>query len=121
MSLAVWIGVALLGGLGAVGRMLVADGAAARVGRSFAWGTLVVNLSGAFVLGVVVGAAVHGDARRLVATGLLGSFTTFSGWALESERLARRGSPALGAVNLAVSLVLGLALVWAGREIGGLL
>ena len=92
-----------------------------RLGSGFPWGTLLVNLSGAFVLGVLVGAAVHGDAYRLAGTGVLGAYTTFSGWAFESRRLAERGDARLGIANFAVSLLLGVALAWAGRELGGLL
>jgi CrcB protein len=121
VSPAVLLGVAVLGGAGAVGRFLLDGAVAARAGSRFPWGTLAVNLSGAFALGVVVGAAVHDDAYRLAGTGLLGAFTTFSTWALESQRLAEDGDLRLGAANFGVSLVLGLLLVWAGRELGALL
>ena len=120
MSAGVWLGVALLGGVGCVARVVLAQSITARFGSGFPWGTLAVNLSGAFVLGVLVGAAVHGDAYRLFGTGLLGAYTTFSGWAFESRRLAERGDARLGAANFAVSLLLGVALAWAGREVGGL-
>jgi CrcB protein len=63
---------------------------------------------------VLAGASLEGDARALAATGLLGSFTTFSTWVADSRRLGRRA----GALNLAVSLVLGLLAVWIGRELG---
>jgi fluoride exporter len=73
------------------------------------------------VLGVLVGAAVGGDAFRLEGTGLLGAYTTFSTWALESQRLGEDGQLGAGVANLAVSLALGLACAWAGREPGGAL
>jgi CrcB protein len=121
VSALVLAGVGALGGLGAVARLLLDAAVSSRAGRGFPWGTLAVNLSGAFALGVLVGAAVSGDALRLAATGLLGSFTTFSTWVLESHRAAEDGRLRLGAANLAVSLVLGVALAWLGRLAGGAL
>ena len=111
MSPALLLGIGALGGIGAVLRVAVAR----RVGGPK--GTLVVNLTGAFALGVLVGAAVSDDAERLLATGLLGAYTTFSAWMLDTHRLGRRA----GAANVAVSLALGLLAVWAGRELGAAL
>lgn len=119
MSLTVTIGVGLLGGVGAVARFLLDGAVARRLGREFPWGTLVVNLTGAFALGVLVGAALHDDVFRIVGTGLLGAYTTFSTWAFESHRLGEDGELHLGALNFAVSLVFGVAVAWAGRELGG--
>jgi CrcB protein len=121
VSALVLAGVGALGGVGAVARLLLDGAVSARAGRGFPWGTLAVNLSGAFALGVLVGAAVSGDALRLAATGFLGSFTTFSTWVLESHRAAEDGRLRLGAANLAVSLVLGVTLAWLGRLAGGAL
>ena len=112
------IGVALLGGAGAVARFLLDGAVAGRAGRSFPWGTLAVNLSGAFALGVLVGAALGGDALRLAGTGLLGAYTTFSTWMLETHREGEDGRTREAALNLAVSLALGLGCAWAGRELG---
>ncbi|MDX6398877.1 MAG: fluoride exporter [Gaiellaceae bacterium] len=117
MTLAVTLAVGLLGGVGAVGRFLL-DGAVSRHAASFPWGTLAVNLSGAFLLGLLVGAAVGGDAYRFAGTGLLGSFTTFSTWMLESHRLGEDGQLRLGLANLLGSLVLGVLVAWLGRELG---
>lgn len=119
MSLAVLVGVGLLGGLGAVARFLLDGAVSRRTTGPFPWGTLTVNLSGAFVLGILVGAAVDGDAHRLAGTGLLGAFTTFSTLAFESHRLAEDGRSRAAAVNLAVSMALGVLVAYAGRELGG--
>jgi CrcB protein len=121
VSVAVVMGIGLLGGAGAVARFLLDGAVAARAGRAFPWGTLAVNLSGAFALGVLAGAALSGDAYRLAATGLLGAYTTFSTWALESHRLGEDGQLRIGALNLAVSLVLGVVAAWAGRRVGAVL
>jgi CrcB protein len=118
MSVAVLVGVGLLGGGGAIARFLLDGAVATRIGGAFPWGTLAVNLSGAFMLGVFAGAALSGDAYRLAGTGLVGAFTTFSTWALESHRLGEDGQVSLGALNFAISLVLGLLAVWAGRRLG---
>ena len=121
MSVAVLIAVGLLGGAGAVARFAVDGAVAAHAGRAFPWGTLAVNLTGAFALGAVVGIAVEDDAYRLIATGLLGSYTTFSTWVFESQRLGEDGELRLGLANVVVSLVLGVVVVWLGRELGSLL
>lgn len=121
MSAGLILAVGLVGGAGAIARFLLDGAVAARLGRRFPFGTLAVNLSGAFALGVLVGAALRGDAYDIAGTGLLGAFTTFSTWALESHRLGEDGQLALGAVNFVVSLVLGVALAWLGRELGAAL
>ena len=115
------VGVALLGGVGAVARFALDGAIGSRAGRSFPYGTLAVNLSGAFALGLLLGATGSADVRELLGTGLIGSFTTFSTWVFESHRLAEdhEGRPALA--NLLISLVLGVALAALGRAIGGAL
>lgn len=111
----------LLGGLGAVGRFLFDAFVSARAGGAFPAGTLAVNLTGACVLGLLVGAALEGDALVLAATGLIGSYTTFSTWMLESHRLGEDGAARAALLNVGLSLATGLAAVWLGRAIGELL
>jgi CrcB protein len=118
MSLIALLGIGLAGGVGAILRFLLDGAVAERVGRAFPFGTLLVNLIGAFALGVLVGAAVGQDSYRLEGTGLIGAFTTFSTWAFESHRLGEEGRLRLGFLNFAVSLLLGLAAAWAGRTLG---
>jgi len=110
-----------VGGLGAIARFLLDGAVSGRAGGSFPWGTFAVNLTGAFALGVLAGAAISADAYRLAGTGLLGAYTTFSTWALESHRLGEEGRLRLGLANLLISLVAGLAVAWAGQRIGGAL
>jgi CrcB protein len=121
MTVPVLAGIGVLGGLGAIARFLLDGAVTARAGRAFPYGTLVVNLTGTFALGVLAGAAVTGDAWRLAATGALGAFTTFSTLAFESQRLAEDGRARLGAANIAVSLALGLGAVALGKAVGGAL
>jgi CrcB protein len=113
----VWVGVALLGGAGAVARFTLDGAVSARAGDAFPWGTLAVNVSGAFLLGVLSGNGVGGDALLLAGTGLLGSYTTFSTWMLESHRLGEDGEPMRMWLNLAVSLLAGLAAAALGRAL----
>jgi len=118
VSAAIVVGVALLGGAGAVGRFLFDGAVTASVGRAFPYGTLAVNLTGALALGLLHGAGVGTDALRLAGTGLLGAYTTFSTWTFESHRLGEDGRFRYGAANLIVSLVLGVAFAWLGDRIG---
>jgi fluoride exporter len=118
VSAAVLLGVGLAGGVGALARFLVDGAVAQRAGTGFPFGTLAVNLSGAFALGMVVGAALDSDAYRLVGTGVIGAYTTFSTWAFESQRLGEDGQLRLGGLNFVVSLVLGVLVAWAGRDVG---
>lgn len=121
MSALAWIGIAALGAVGALARFLLSAAVARRSEGWFPWGTLAVNLSGTALLGLVAGVALTGDARTLVAGGLLGSYTTFSTWMLDSERLAEHHSGRALASNLVGSLLLGLLAVELGRVLGGAL
>jgi len=124
MSAAALLAVGLLGGAGSVARFLLDRAVTHRADRAdrtrpaFPLGTLAVNLTGALLLGVLVGLAPGGDTLRLLGTGLLGAYTTFSTWMLETQRLAAGGRPRAAAANLAISLGLGLLAVWLGRELG---
>jgi CrcB protein len=117
MSLPVVVGIGLLGGAGAVTRLLL-DGAVAESASGFPYGTLAVNLLGSLLLGLLVGLTVSPTLYRLLGTGLLGAFTTFSTWALESHRLGEDGQLRLAALNFVFSLVLGVLAAWAGRHLG---
>lgn len=118
MSLAVVLGAGALGGVGAMLRFLVDGAVTRRTGGGFPFGTLAVNLSGALVLGVFAGAALRGDAYEVWGVGLLGGYTTFSTWMLETHRLTaeRRGLAAV--VNVVGSVVLGVLAAWIGRSLG---
>jgi fluoride exporter len=82
---------------------------------------LIVNLSGAALLGVLVGAAVSGDALLLAATATLGSYTTLSTWVFETHRLAQDDQLAIAAANLLGSLMVGFAALALGHSIGAAL
>jgi CrcB protein len=118
MTLLLWTGVALAGGAGALLRFLVDAFVSARVARAIPLGTLVVNASGSAVLGFVTGLALSGDALLLVGTAMIGSYTTFSTWMLESQRLAEDGEAGRAAANVVVSMAVGLAAAAAARALG---
>ena len=119
MSAPAWAAVAALGGAGALLRFVIDGVVAARFGRDFPLGTLVVNASGALLLGLLAGAAVGGDAFTLAGAATLGSYTTFSTWMFETQRLVEEGEVRNAAANIAVSLAVGLGAAALGRAIGG--
>lgn len=121
MNALLWFAVGGLGGLGAIGRFWLDATVSARVRRGLPFGTLAVNLSGAFVLGLLVGVSLEGRAYLLAGTALLGSYTTFSTWMLESHRLGEDGQTRMLAVNVVLSLTTGLGAAALGRALGGLL
>lgn len=117
----VWIGVAVLGGVGAVCRFLVDTAVSTRHTREFPFGTLVVNLSGALLLGFLGGLALPPHTALLAGTAFVGSYTTFSTWMLETQRLGEERQVWPAVANLGVSVVLGLAAagwgVWLGTQL----
>jgi fluoride exporter len=121
MTLLVWIGVVLLGGFGAVLRFLVDRGISGRIGRLFPYGTFVVNVSGAAVLGVITGLALGHVEALLAGTATIGAYTTFSTWMFETQRLAEDRQVAGLVANIVVSMAVGVAAAGVGRWLGGLL
>jgi fluoride exporter len=118
MSPLVWVAVTVIGGAGSAARFYVDGIVAASSGRDFPYGTLVVNLSGAVILGLISGLALAGDAALLAGTAAVGSYTTFSTWMLETQRLTEERQHRKAALNIVVSLVLGVAAAALGRLIG---
>jgi CrcB protein len=113
------------GFFGAISRYLVDGWVSATTGGGFPWGTLVVNVSGSFVLGLLFAASVErgvlpAEIRAPVLVGFIGAYTTFSTLTLETWRLVEAGSYLIAVANIAGSLVLGLAAVVAGLLIGRL-
>jgi CrcB protein len=114
--------------LGGMGRYALSGFIARRIGEIFPWGTLLVNISGGFVIGlaaaaVAPGAAVPGDptVRQLVMTGLCGGYTTFSSFTLQTLSLARGGDRGRALANIVGSVGLCLIAVWAGYALGATL
>jgi CrcB protein len=113
-----WIGVGVLGAVGSWARFGVGGLVAARRPSEFPLGTFVVNLTGGFVLGLLTGLAVTGDALLVFGTGLLGGYTTFSTWMVEAQRLGEDGEWTLLWTYLLGSMLAGLAATGLGWLIG---
>ena len=118
MTVAVWAGVVVIGGVGAVLRFLVDRTVSSRVAGSFPYGTLAVNVSGAMLLGFLSGLALSPHLALLAGTAFVGSYTTFSTWMLETQRLTEERQHGKAVVNVVLSLAAGLAAAAAGRLIG---
>lgn len=109
--------VAAGGALGAMARYLTGLAALRLVGGSFPWGTLVVNVAGSFLIGVLFAALEARGAMRLapfLLTGVLGGFTTFSAFSLDTAALVGRGALFPAAAYVVASVTLSLAAVTAG-------
>ncbi|WP_156748499.1 fluoride efflux transporter CrcB [Mycobacterium sp. 1465703.0] len=114
---AVWVGVVLIGGVGSVLRFVVDRAVARRVSRPFPFGTLVVNISGAAVLGFLAGLALNKEAALLAGTAFVGAYTTFSTWMLETQRLGEERRLSAALANIVVSVMLGEAAAFIGQLI----
>lgn len=118
-QLALWLGVALLGGAGSVARFVLDAYVTAASPARFPLGTLVVNITGAAVLGLLAGLSLPAHLYLLAGTATVGSYTTFSTWVFETHRLAEDDRYWPAAVNVLVSVALGVGAVELGRLIAG--
>jgi CrcB protein len=115
--------IALAGLVGTLLRYWLSGVVAKRFGETFPWGTMVVNLIGCFVTGAVFYLSeerflINPTVRTVIMIGLLGGFTTFSSYGLQTFTLLRDGEFGLATLNLVVSNVCGLLMVWAGHVSG---
>lgn len=124
LLLAVWV--ALGSALGGMARFFVSGFVGRRIGETFPWGTMAVNVSGALAVGIIV---ATGDFSQLAApsavwvfviTGFLGSYTTVSSFSLQTLALAREGDLRRAGANVVLSLALCLSAATAGMFLGGL-
>lgn len=113
-----------LGGFaGAISRYVVDGLVTDRTGGAFPWGTLAVNASGTFLLGLLFAMATEravlpAEIRGPLMFGFLGAYTTFSTYLLESWRLIESGTWGLAALNLGGSVAVGLLALLAGLTLG---
>lgn len=89
----------------------------------FPAGTFAVNVIGCLVAGLLAGLAerhhlLSPEARLLLFTGVLGGFTTFSAFGLETVHLLKRGETAIAAANVVISVVAGVLALWLGMAVG---
>jgi len=118
--------VALGGALGAATRWVLGGWLAERFGPTFPWHTMIINVTGALLLGVLMGASlergfISPDWRVFLGTGVLGGYTTFSTLAYESVALFEQGAYGPALFNMFGSGVLGLVAAVAGLAIGRIL
>jgi CrcB protein len=113
-----WAGFVVAGALGAPARYLLDDAISSRTQGVFPWGTLAINVSGSFLLGLLTGLALfHGlpaTPRLILGTGFCGAYTTFSTFTYETVRLAEEGAVNEAVRNALASLVLGAGAAAAG-------
>jgi CrcB protein len=107
------------GGLGATLRHLINLTCARFMGTGFPWGTFIINISGSTVMGLIAGyLAFKGEAsqpwRLFLMTGILGGYTTFSAFSLDTALLYERGEIGLAAAYVIGSVVLSIAGLFAG-------
>ena len=117
----VYVWVALGGALGSVIRFACSSFLVRWLGAGFPYGTLFVNVVGSYAIGVLGTIAIAGgraltatDLRAFLVVGILGGFTTFSAFSLETFTLARGGNLGSAAANVLLSLVLCFVAVWLG-------
>jgi fluoride exporter len=104
-----WLLVALGGAFGAMARYVVDTAVSRRRSSAFPLGTLLINISGAALLGAIAAtASSDGLTYAAVGAGFCGGFTTFSTFAWETVALAEDGFPGAAAMNVVLSLVLGV-------------
>jgi CrcB protein len=116
------LAIAVAGALGALARWGVGTWFGQRF-PSFPWGTLVINTTGSFLLGLLFAALLERAAgsptvRIALTTGLMGAYTTFSTFSLETFRLFEDGATGQAVANIGLSLALGLVAVWLGIALG---
>lgn len=113
--------VGLGGALGSMARFGLSELFAGPLGETFPWGTLFVNVSGSFVIGFVStiasesGRPLNLDTRKFLMSGVLGGYTTFSAFSLQTMHLAHSGEWLRAGGNIAGSVVACLVAVWLGH------
>jgi fluoride exporter len=122
------LAIVLGGSIGALCRYWTGLACASLLGSRFPYGTLVVNLCGCFLIGLIFSLAQYTSfitpvIRLFIVTGFLGALTTFSSYAVETVNLTREGLVISSVVNILINNIAGLALVlvglWAGRLFTG--
>jgi CrcB protein len=119
-----WLWFLVAAGVGAPARYVLDGVVQDRTSHAFPWGTLVVNVSGSFVLGMLTGWATyhHVDpgVRTAVGVGGIGAYTTFSTFSVDTVRLVEEGAPLRAVANLVLTAVMGVTAAAAGFGLTGL-
>jgi len=116
-----YLWVAIGGALGSVSRYWLSGFVATRVGETFPWGTIVINVTGSFIIGLFASLTgpegrwlVPSTFRTFFMVGICGGYTTFSSFSLQTLNLANEGEWARAGLNVLLSVTLCLAGVWLG-------
>jgi CrcB protein len=117
-----YIWIAIGSALGGVARYWLSGVVARQIGETFPWGTIIVNVSGSFVIGFFATLTgpdgrifASSTTRQFVMIGICGGYTTFSSFSLQTLNLANDGEWLYAGANIALSVVLCLIAVWAGH------
>ena len=117
-----YLWIALGSAIGGVGRYWCSGLIAERFGETFPWGTILVNVAGSFVIGLVATLTapdgrlfISSDARAFIMIGICGGYTTFSSFSLQTLALVRDGDWLRAGGNIALSVLLCLVAVWLGH------
>ncbi len=121
-----YLWVAIGGAIGSVARFAISAAVARQSGGAFPWGTLVVNVSGSFTIGIFFAFTNPGGrwfsdgfaARNFLMAGICGGYTTFSAFSLQSLNLMQKGEWLQASANVLLSVALCLVAVWLGNLLG---
>lgn len=125
MLLSNYLAIAIGGALGACFRYLLSEWMLLLFGRAFPFGTLLVNILGAFAIGVLYGLLLSEQIspnpwRIFIGIGVLGAFTTFSTFSLDTLLLIQQGDIVKAALNVLLNVCLCITLTWIGLKLGTL-
>jgi len=123
--MAVYFWIALGSALGGMSRFWASGVVARTIGETFPWGTLIVNVTGSFIIGLIAALTgpdgrifVSSTTRLALMAGFCGGYTTFSSFSLQTLNLMNDGEWAYAGGNIAGSVALCLLAVWAGQGLG---
>jgi len=112
------------GGLGCLARYLISNGIYSLVGQNFPYGTLIVNVTGSFLMGflfIIILERIGEIApalRMLLLVGFLGGYTTFSSFSIETFNLLEQGAMLKALLNIGISVISCITAVWFGVVLG---
>jgi CrcB protein len=120
-----YLAIAIGGAIGACLRFAISEWMLHLFGRAFPFGTLLVNILGSFVIGLLYGLLLTEQIapnpwRIFVGIGVLGAFTTFSTFSMDTVLLLQQGDWPKAVVNVVLNVVLCLTLAWLGLKLGSM-